>query len=709
MNQKIECWRGSPTPLGATLTPEGVNFALYSENAEKVILCLFDEQGNEFAQVDLIEQTYKVWHGFIPGIKAGQHYGYRVHGPYEPEKGLLFNPNKLVLDPYSKATSGPITWDPALFNYEVEHVDEHLSFDSRDSAPFMPKSIVIDTKFDWGNDRRLKIPLNKSIIYEMHVKGFTKLHPEIPENIRGTYSGLAHPKAIEYLKSLGVTAVELLPVHQFIEEDAIQKKGLHNYWGYNTIGYFAPDWRYSSRESNGAQVREFKEMIKALHEAGLEVILDVVYNHTAEGNQMGPCVSFKGIDNSSYYRLVPDSPGLYMDYTGCGNSLNVVNPHVLRLITDSLRYWVTEMHVDGFRFDLASTLAREFHEVNQLHSFFSILQQDPILSEVKLIAEPWDLGEGGYQVGNFPDQWSEWNDKFRDTVRSFWRGDEGRVGDLGYRLMGSSDLYGASGRGPTASINFITAHDGFTLNDLVSYEQKHNEANLEDNRDGNDNNHSRNWGAEGPTDDPEINRIRLMMKKNFLTTLLLSQGVPMLVAGDEMGRTQRGNNNAYCQDNEISWFDWKSIDQDLLKFTKSIIELRKKHPVFHRRNYFDGEGLRPGGKKDVLWFTPTGEEMSDEEWNQSFAKCIALEFNGSAIREWDEKLKLLSDDNFIWMMNASDDAIQFKFPQHFQKSCWHLIVDTSTQPSFKDVPIKVDQDFTIQPHTTLLLTQLKDS
>jgi isoamylase len=707
MNQVRERWRGHPSPLGATISPEGVNFAIYSHHAEKVVLCLFDENNNETDQIELIDQTFKVWHGFIPGLKAGQHYGYRVHGPFEPMQGHYFNPHKLLLDPYTRATSGPVEWDTSVFSYKMDDPTKHLSFDDRDSAPHMPKSIVIDTSFNWEGDRPPKTAWSKTLIYETHVKGFTILNPEVPENIRGTYSGLAHPKSIEHLKNLGITAVELLPVHQFVQDESLQNKGLTNYWGYNSIGFFAPDWRYSSRGHGGGQVQEFKEMVKALHKAGLEVILDVVYNHTAEGNHLGPMLCLKGIDNASSYRLNLEDPQYYIDYTGTGNSLNVINPHILRLVTDSLRYWVTEMHVDGFRFDLASTLAREMFEVNQLHSFFAILQQDPILSEVKLIAEPWDLGEGGYQVGNFPDQWAEWNDKFRDTVRSFWKGDSGKLAELGYRLMGSSDLYDKSGRGPCASINFVTAHDGFTLHDLVSYNEKHNEANKEDNRDGNDNNHSFNWGVEGPSNDPNIEELRVRIKKNILCSLFLSQGVPMLVAGDEMGRTQHGNNNAYCQDNEISWIHWDQVDKELLSFTQSLIKLRKSHVVFRRPNFFEGESLRPGGKKDVFWFLPNGEEMSEEQWTQDYAKCIAVALTGSAINEFDDKGRPIRDDDFIWFLNASDNTVLFDLPSSIRDRQWQLILNTVRKDSFVEVNMDVSKTLELPPHSVFVMKQTK--
>ena len=531
-------WRGFNNPLGAQVRKGGVNFALYAEHAEKVELCLFDSDGKETGRYALPDCTNKIWHGFIPGLQPGQAYGYRVHGPYEPAKGLRFNPNKLLIDPYAKATAGPVQWNEAVFPYKIGDPAEDLSFDDRDSAPFIPKSVVVSDLYDWDGDESPRVPWHETVIYEMHVKGFTMKNPAIPEHLRGTYSGVAHPASIQYLKDLGITSVELLPIQQFVEDDYLQKKELHNYWGYSTIGFFAPEWRYSGKGHDGGQVGEFKSMVKALHGAGIEVILDVVYNHTAEGNHMGPMLSFRGIDNPAYYRLMPDDLRHYMDYTGCGNTLNVTTFTSLRLMVDSLRYWVSEMHVDGFRFDLASALARGLSDVDQLNSFFGILQQDPLLSQVKLIAEPWDLGAGGYQVGQFPDHWAEWNDKYRDTTRAFWKGEGGLIGDLAYRLTGSSDLYEHRGRRPYASINFITAHDGFTLNDLVSYNQKHNEANHEDNRDGNDNNVSWNCGAEGATDDPAILKLRAQQKRNFLSTLLLSQGIPMLVSGDEIGRSQ---------------------------------------------------------------------------------------------------------------------------------------------------------------------------
>lgn len=706
--QESTIWRGTSSPLGARTTSvngtKGVNFALYSEHAEKVELCLFDRDGKETAKYELPECTNKIWHGFIPGLKAGQLYGYRVHGPYNPREGHRFNPNKLLIDPYAKALSNPIQWVPDVYAYEQGHADEDLSFDTRDSAEFMAKGIVIDDKFEWGDDTPPRTLWHETIIYEMHVKGFSKMNEEVPEEIRGTYAGLAHPSSIKYLKELGVTAVELLPIQQFVADEYLGKKGLHNYWGYSTIGFFAPEWRYSSSGRRGGQVEEFKEMVKALHEAGLEVILDVVYNHTAEGNHMGPLLSFKGIDNASYYRLTPDDPRYYMDYTGCGNTLNVQNHHTLRMMMDSLRYWVSEMHVDGFRFDLASALARGFHEVDRLNSFFGIIQQDPILSEVKLIAEPWDLGEGGYQVGQFPDHWAEWNDKYRDTTRAFWKGEGGQITDLAYRLTGSSDLYEHRGRRPYASVNFITAHDGFTLNDLVSYNEKHNEANKEDNRDGNDNNVSWNCGVEGETDDPSVLKLRAQQKRNFLSTLLLSQGVPMLTMGDELGRSQGGNNNAYCQDNEISWLNWDKADQSLLEFTRKVIDLRKNHRVFHRRNFYQGKSLSGSSKtKDVLWILPTGHEMSDEEWNKDYAKCLGLFFSGAELDERDRQNRLIEDDNFIWLLNASHVAIDFSLPTVAQKQEWSIEFDTALESSEYGKSVEAAKPYSLQPRSSVLL------
>ncbi|MEP6673448.1 MAG: glycogen debranching protein GlgX, partial [Chthoniobacter sp.] len=623
-----QVWQGLPYPLGATVMDEGVNFALFSENATGVDLCLFDsaDAPHETVRIRMAEHTDQVWHCFLPGLTAGQHYGYRVYGPYEPKEGHRFNPAKLLLDPYAKAIAGRVEWGDEMFGYQTSGDKEaDLTIDQRDSAFGLPKCVVVDNRFDWGDDIRLATPLHRSVIYEAHVKGFSKLCPQIPEELRGTYAALGTDFAIAYFKKLGVNTVELLPVHHYIDDDFLQKKGLHNYWGYNSIGYFAPHAMYSSSGVNGQQVAEFKQMVKNLHAANIEVILDVVYNHTAEGNQLGPTLCFRGVDNASYYRLLADNKRFHMDYTGCGNTLNMMHPRVLQLIMDSLRYWVMEMHVDGFRFDLAATLARELHEVSRLSAFFDIIHQDPILSQVKLIAEPWDVGEGGYQVGNFPVLWAEWNGKYRDCIRGYWKGDE-HISEFAYRLTGSSDLYQRDGKRPYASINFIVAHDGFTLNDLVSYNDKHNEANGEDNKDGDNNNHSWNHGAEGPTDDAEINRLRRRQRRNLLMTLLLSQGVPMLCGGDEFARTQNGNNNAYCQDNEISWLNWEWNDEQrqLREFTKKLIQLRRDHPVFRRPKFFQGRRIRGSEIKDVMWFNPGGNEMSDEEWSSPFVRCLAL-------------------------------------------------------------------------------------
>ncbi len=615
--ERIATLPGSPYPLGATWDGEGTNFALFSANASAVILCLFDETGNE-RQIELDEVTAHVWHGYLPGVGPGQLYGYRVAGDHDPQAGWRFNPAKLLIDPYAKAISGMVNWDAPVFGYPLGGEDEDLAKDERDDAWGMPKGVVIDPAFDWGDDAPPRTPLSQSIIYEVHVKGFTWCHPEVPEEVRGTFAGLVSEPALEHLRKLGVTAVELLPVHAFLDDKHLLDRGLRNYWGYNSINYFAPEARYSSSGDRGEQVREFKQMVKALHQAGIEVILDVVYNHTAEGSHLGPTLSFRGIDNEVYYRLVPDEPRFYMDYTGTGNTLNVPHPQVLQLIMDSLRYWLLEMHVDGFRFDLAAALARELHEVDKLGSFFDVIHQDPILSQVKLIAEPWDVGEGGYQVGNFPVLWAEWNGKYRDAVREYWHNRQVGVSDLAYRLTGSSDLYQHDGRRPYASINFITAHDGFTLHDLVSYNEKHNEANGEENRDGTDENISWNHGVEGPTDDPEIVAARERTKRNFLATLLLSQGVPMLSHGDEIGRTQQGNNNAYCQDNELTWMDWElgAEQRELLEFTRRLVWLRREHPNFRRPKFFQSRRIRHAEEHDIRWLRPDGEEMTDEEWSQ---------------------------------------------------------------------------------------------
>jgi isoamylase len=675
MSEKIKKWPGRPYPLGISYDGEGVNFALFSDNAHGVELCLFDAHDNE-TRLKISERTHNHWHIYLPGIKPGQRYGYRVHGPYEPEKGARFNANKLLLDPYAKAIDGTIKWDDSLYAYKFGTEDEDLSFNEADSAAFMPKCVVTDNNFNWNGDKPLDIPQHESIIYEMHVKGFSKLAPEIPEELKGTYAGVAHPKSIEYLKNLGITAVELMPVHQFVSDHRLNNMGLTNYWGYNTIGFFAPDVRYSSSGTNGEQVWEFKQMVKDLHKARLEVILDVVYNHTAEGSRMGPTLSFRGIDNTSYYRLSEEDPRYNIDYTGTGNTLNTVHPNILRLIMDSLRYWVNEMHVDGFRFDLAPVLAREFHDVDKWGSFFDVLHQDPVLSQVKLIAEPWDLGEDGYQVGNFPAGWMEWNAKYRDCMREFWKGDDEILPEFANRITGSSDLYFDNWRTPTASINFISAHDGFTLLDLVSYDKKHNNANGEDSKDGEDHNRSWNHGVEGPTDDEHINTLRKQQLRNFLSTLFLSQGVPMLVAGDELGKTQQGNNNAYCQDNEISWIDWANKDEELLKFTTQLINFRKKHPVFCRRKWFKYQPIKGKDVTDIEWFTPDGQEMSEEHWNSTYAKSLGVFLSGHGVRTVSDKGEQVIDDSFCIMFNSYHDMVPFKLPSEKWGKKWVKIMDT---------------------------------
>ncbi|GAA4087250.1 glycogen debranching protein GlgX [Mucilaginibacter panaciglaebae] len=669
---------GEAFPLGATWDGKGVNFALYAENATGVELCLFKgiNDETEYVKIPVTERSNLIWHVYLPDIKPGQLYGYRVHGPYEPENGHRFNPNKLLIDPYAKAISGTVEWNDALFGYEVGHPDADLSFSNLDSAPFIPKSVVIDPRFDWGDDKRPKIPYYNTIIYETHVKGFTKLHSDIPENLRGTYAGLAHPATIDYLTKLGITAVELMPVHYFLSDRHLRDDGRTNYWGYNTIGFFAPDARYAAGDKINDQVTEFKNMVKELHKAGIEVILDVVYNHTGEGSELGPTLSFRGIDNTSYYRLTDDNKRYYNDYTGTGNTLNANLPNVLRLMMDSLRYWILEMHVDGFRFDLAATLARELHEVNRLSAFFDIIHQDPVISQVKLIAEPWDIGEGGYQVGKFPPGWAEWNGKFRDDIRDYWNGSENMLADFAGRITGSSDLY-EEYRRPTASINFVTAHDGFTLNDLVSYNEKHNEANGEDNNDGESHNRSWNCGAEGPTDDAAINALRARQKRNFLATLFLSQGVPMLVAGDEMGRTQQGNNNAYCQDNEISWLDWEHQDAELQEFTRQLIHLRREHAAFSRKSWFKGEPVKGDGIEDIAWFLPDGSQMNEEHWHQNFAKSVAVFLNGQGLHAVNSEGNKVIDDNFYIIFNAHDAPLDYKLPAKKYSADWKVLIDTS--------------------------------
>jgi isoamylase len=659
----VRLWPGQPFPLGPRWDGQGTNFSLFSEHADKVELCLFDGNDRE-TRYELTERTAFNWHGYLPGVGPGQRYGYRVHGPWAPDQGHRFNPKKLLIDPYAKAIEGLVRWDLAnALPYVPGEEDGDLERDDEDDAEAIPKAIVVDEGFDWEDDRPLQTSWHDTVIYEVHVKGFTKRLERVRENLRGTYAGFASEPSLEYLTSLGVTAVELLPVHHIIDEQALADKGLTNYWGYSSIGYLAPHAGYAATGSTGDQVREFKGLVKALHRAGIEVILDVVYNHTAEGNHLGPMLSFKGIDNLSYYRTVPGDPRHYMDYTGTGNSLNPVHPSVLRLIMDSLRYFAIECHVDGFRFDLASALAREFHEVDRLSAFFDIIHQDPVLSQVKLIAEPWDVGEGGYQVGNFPVLWTEWNGIYRDTMRDFWRGEAG-VSQFAQRFTGSSDLYQHDGRRPFASINFITAHDGFTLRDLVSYNDKHNEANLEENRDGDNHNRSWNHGVEGETDDPAINILRERQQRNFLTTLLLSQGVPMILGGDESGRTQRGNNNAYCQDNEISWFDWELDErqQHLLGFTKRLIDFRKRHPVFRRANFLTGEERLGSGSPDVWWFRPDGRKMTQRNWQLPETQTLGVYLNGAEIPTLSPQGAPVIDDTFLILFNAQPEDVVFTLP-----------------------------------------------
>lgn len=676
-NRRTEVWPGKAYPLGATYDGVGTNFALFSEAAERVELCLFDDDGTE-RRVVLPEVDGFIWHGFLPDVVPGQHYGYRVHGPYDPAAGQRCNPNKLLIDPYAKAIDGEFRWDQSLFGYNFGDED---SRNDDDSAARMPKSVVINPYFDWGTDRPPQRAYADSVIYETHVKGLTQRHPDVPERDRGTYAGVAHPAIIDHLKSFGITAVELMPVHHFANDSVLIDKGLSNYWGYNTIGFFAPDPKYTSGVTPGGQVQEFKAMVRDLHQADIEVILDVVYNHTAEGNHLGPTLSFRGIDNAAYYQLVDGEPKFYMDYTGTGNSLNAGHPHALQLIMDSLRYWVTEMHVDGFRFDLASTLAREFYDVDRLSTFFEMVQQDPVISQVKLIAEPWDVGPGGYQVGNFPPQWTEWNGKYRDAVRDFWRGEESTLGEFASRLTGSADLYEHTSRRPVASINFVTAHDGFTLRDLVSYNEKHNEANGDDNTDGESNNRSWNCGVEGPTDDAGIDALRRRQQRNFLATTLLSQGVPMISHGDELGRTQGGNNNGYCQDNEITWIDWESADTELTAFIGGVAAIRTAHPVFRRRRFFTGRPVRARGSQDVpdvAFFTPSGSEMTDEDWNTAFGKSVAVYLNGQGIPDLDERGQRVVDDSFVLCFNAHHDAIEFTLPPEQFGSGWQLVLDTAS-------------------------------
>ena len=710
----LKTWLGYPYPLGATWMDNGVNFALFSANATGVDLCLFDspDATHETVRIPIREQTNQIWHIFLPDLQPGQLYGFRVHGPYDPANGNRFNPAKLLIDPYAKAIAGNIDWDNSLFGYEMGGENEDFTINNLDSGARVPKAVVIDPAFDWGTDKALGCPLSELMIYEVHVTGFTKLCPDVPEELRGTYAGVGCTAAIDYLKKLGVNAVELLPVHEHVDDQTLADKGLENYWGYNTIGYFAPHCTYSASGCDGGQVAEFKAMVKNLHAAGIEVILDVVYNHTAEGNHLGPTISFKGIDNRSYYRLMEDDLRFYMDYTGTGNTLDATSPHVLQLIMDSLRYWVTEMHVDGFRFDLASTLAREVKDVSVFSAFFDVIHQDPILSRTKLIAEPWDVGDGGYQVGNFPVLWAEWNGKYRDTVRRYWKGDEGLIGELAYKLTGSPDLYQHGGKRPYASINFITAHDGFTLNDLVSYNDKHNEANGENNNDGDNNSQSWNCGEEGPTDNEEVNTLRRRQRRNFLATMFLSQGVPMICGGDEYGRTQDGNNNAYCQDNELSWLDWDADQRDasLFAFTQKLIQLRREHPIFRRPKFFQGRKIRGGDVKDVMWFDPNGEEMTDEEWSAPHAKCLGMLLGGDAIDVRSFHNEPILDRTYLMLLNAHHEEISFTLPG-LERVRWEAVIDTTDEAGFVTNPKQLasGDDYPLGPRSLVLLQLATDA
>jgi len=693
-------WPGSPYPLGATYDGAGTNFAVFSGVADRVDLCLFGADGAE-TRVALPEVTGQVWHGYLPGCRPGRRYGFRVHGPYVPDHGHRCDPAKLLLDPYARAVSGRFRWDDGALGGSA---DGSSGFDV-DTAPYVPRSVVVSPYFVWGDDRRPRTPWHKTVIYEAHVKGLTMLHPKVPESLRGTYAGLAHPVVIDMLKSLGVTALELMPVHQFIHDERLARLGLRNYWGYNSIGYFAPHNEYGSSGDAGEQVLEFKQMVKSLHDAGIEVLLDVVYNHTGEGDYRGPTVCFRGLDNAAYYRLGQDRTR-YVDYTGTGNSLNMRNPYVLQLVMDSLRYWIQEMHVDGFRFDLAATLARELHEVDRLSAFFDLIQQDPIISQVKLIAEPWDVGEGGYQVGNFPALWSEWNGQYRDTVRDFWRGAERTLGEFANRFTGSSDLYASARRSPHASINFVTCHDGFTLRDLVSYAEKHNEANGEDNRDGETHNRSWNCGAEGDTDDPEIATLRRRQERNFLATLLLSQGVPMILAGDELGRTQRGNNNAYCQDGPVSWIHWDSIDAGLRDFVTRLVTFRRAHPVLSRRRWFEGRSIRGSNLTDIGWFKPDGTEMTDRDWNVSFARALGVFLNGEGIDSPGPRGETILDDSFYVLFNAGSAPIDFSVPRTLNHQPWRTILRTTR--GFLDdsaASVVAGEKLSVDAHELVLLSR----
>ncbi|MDQ2961271.1 MAG: glycogen debranching protein GlgX [Candidatus Dormibacteraeota bacterium] len=696
----LTAWPGRPYPLGASVGSDGTNFALYASNAEAVELIILDTEGGMLAAYDLIERTDLVWHGFIPRIGPGTRYGFRVHGSYNVERGQRHNPHKLLLDPYARAISGAVHWGPEVFGYLWGKGDEEMS--ELDSALHMPHSVVVASDFDWSGEHRPDVAWSDTIIYETHVKGFTKRHPGVPEELRGTYAGLAHPAAIEHFTSLGITSVELMPVHHFVDQQHLLERSLRNYWGYDSVGYFAPEARYSSSGDDGEQVNEFKAMVKALHAAGLEVILDVVYNHTAEGNELGPTLCFRGVDNRAYYRLVEGEERFYYDVTGCGNSLNAGSPSTLQMIMDSLRYWVSEMHVDGFRFDLASALARQFYDVDRLSAFFDIIHQDPTLAHVKLIAEPWDVGEGGYQVGNFPVRWAEWNGKYRDAVRDYWRGQVAGVGELAYRLTGSSDLYAWDGRSPFSSINFVTAHDGFTLRDLVSYNDKHNEANGEENRDGSDNNGSWNCGVEGETDDPDVLALRARQQRNLLATLILSEGCPMLVAGDELGRSQGGNNNAYCQDNEISWLDWQAIDQPLLEFTRRLVAIRAEQPVLRRQKFFSGQVGRGQRRKDVVWLTSEGAEMSEEDWDDPERRSLAMLLNGDEIPDLTPDGQSIRGDTLLVILSSHHDDVEWHLPSGWGQR-WEVLVDTGSEPRAETVTVNAADTVHVSARSLVVL------
>jgi glycogen operon protein len=700
-------WPGKPYPLGARWDGKGVNFAIFSAHATRIELCLFDSPSasRESVRLSLPERSEDVWHGYVPSIEPGQLYGYRVYGPYSPQQGHRFNPHKLLIDPYAQALSGSIQWDKAMYGYRVDSPYTDLTIGKRDSAPYVPRSVVVDHSFDWGDDAPPATPLRESVIYELHVKGFTQQHPDVPLPMRGSYAGLASPPVIAYLRGLGVTAVELLPIQQFVNDQFLSDRGLSNYWGYQTLNFFSPDARYASSGTLGEQVAEFKQMVKTLHAAGIEVILDVVYNHTGEGNQLGPTISLRGVDNASYYRLVADNPRYYMDYTGTGNSLNTANPRALQLVIDSLRYWVSEMRVDGFRFDLARTLVRGAAD-GSASAFFDIIKQDPLLANVKLIAEPWDVGPDGYWVGRFPSPWAEWNGKYRDNARAFWKGDQGQAAAFASRFMGSSDLYKHNGRRPNHSVNFITAHDGFTLRDLVSYNEKHNEANGEGNRDGDNHNNSWNCGAEGPTDDAEVRERRLRQMRGLLATLLLSQGTPMLLAGDERGRTQQGNNNAYCQDGPISWVDWAPDEEadSLLAFTQKLIALRKAHPILRRRNFFAGS-ITPGGAEyDVEWLSPDGQEIGPTLWNSPELHCLGLLLNGKVMREYDEQARPVRDDVLLVLFNAGSEPVPFILPDWPDDPVWEVLIDTA-DPTANGGRAPTSEIYQMQPHALVLLRE----